>query len=443
MAIKATIGIQVDGATDAARELRTVTDQLQRTTNANAERRSLRFRQSLAALSRQERQESFARLSDEQKLSRLTERRLFLERQLVRAQQQGNAYRAGALRLSLANVAGQTAGLGPTGLSRYLGMAGAQAKGFLGGIGLPMMGGMGVAGIGVATAMLLRSLERASIQAATFADNLEDTADMIGLAPAQFAALQKSALAAGVPGRMVYSAVGKLRSEMASAHGGDPAALARFKHYGVSPDQLRGGDVLGIGKAIRGSLGSGGMTPAHENDLRAFFGGRPGMALKIFGDLKASAMSDDEIRRVAAFGSAREEVQARVEETALKQEAAGNRLRAWWTRTYASLPFQETMGASALVKQREREATARAAAGLPPTGQVTGEGVAPFNADSIAKKSDPSALAGRPTIDALMRIGLFRGGTEARQLGILRDHSAKLNDIVTQLKKLNSEVAAE
>lgn len=445
MAISATIGIQVDGAKDAAAELRKVSGEISKTTGAANERRTLRFRQSLAALSRQERQEAFARLSTEDKLTKLTERRAFLERQMLRAQQQGNAYRAGALRLSMANVSGQMAGLGPTGLTKYLSMAGAQAKGFLGGIGLPMMGGMGVAGIGIAAAMLVRNMMRAVEGAASFADNLEDTADMIGLAPAQFAALQKSATMAGVPSRMVYTAVGKLREQIAAAMSGDPAAAGRFAQYKVSGEMLEAGDVIGIGRQIRSQLGPGGMQIKHDKDMRAFFGQRPGMALKIFGDAAETSMSDESIRNAASYGSALEEYDARLRERQNAHFNSGNYFASAigdWVGNFAPV---RNYYASKIHAQRMRQRVVEQTLALRAGGAASSPvaGVEPFDESSMKPGADPSALSGRPTIDALMRIGLFRGGVEARQLGLLRDQVNKLNDIVAQLKTLNREVSAE
>lgn len=444
MAISATIGIQVDGAKDAANELRKVSGEIAKTTSAANERRTLRFRQSLAALSRQERQEAFARLSTEEKMTKLTERRAFLERQMLRAQQQGNAYRSAALRLSMAQVSGQMAALGPTGLARIAGQAGQQIKGFFSGIGLPV--GLGIAGIGAGLALLVRSIERSVEQSAILADNIEDTADMLGLHSTELNALRTSALEAGVSSRFVYTAVGSLRAHIASALGGDATAMGRFSHYGVTPEMLRSGNVIGIARQINSALGPSGMTPAHERDLRAFFGGRPGIALKMFRDVRESDLEQDEIRKMAAVGASLEQWDALVREEKLRLEAKGSYLKSWALGVANSIPGVRSYGASKLRSDKEGADKADAMLDELELKQALKSGragVAPFDAESITKRQDPSPLSGRPTIDALMRIGLFRGGVEARQLGILRDQVSKLNEIVAQLKTLNREVAAE
>lgn len=440
MALRATIGIEVDGARDAARELAAVNRQIKETAGADAERRAIRFRRDLANLSRQERRETFSRLSTEQQLSRLTERRLFIERQIVRAQQAGNAYRVGALRLSLANVSGQIAGIGPTGLSRFLGQAGGQIAGFFGGLGMGAVGGLGLAGLGASIGMLVRNIERSVEESGIFADNLEDMADMLGLKPSELSALKRSALAAGVTSRAVYSVVGRLRSEMASALGGDTTALGRFTNYGVTREMLRSGDVIGIGQQIRNRLGSRAGRPEYENDLRAFFGQRPGVSLKIFGDLRKSGLTDESIRKMATIGASFEEVDANFEERAVKLDAQGKWFQAWLARMERGLPFTRSTYAAAIRSARARSAK-RMGVSVPPD-EAPAE-VLPFNSENVVKPSEPSPFAGRPTIDALMRIGLFRGGAEARQLGLLRDQVNRLNEVVAQLKALNREVAAE
>lgn len=94
----------VDGQQNAVRSAKEVSAEVNKSFGDRQQQRQVEWSRRQAQLARESRKESFAKLSIEEKLLRLSERRAQTERFLAKAEAQGNAYRANALRVRLGQV---------------------------------------------------------------------------------------------------------------------------------------------------------------------------------------------------------------------------------------------------------------------------------------------------------------------------------------------------
>lgn len=244
-----------------------------------------RWNEERAKFSRQERQDKFRQLSDDQKIIRLQERQIQLEQRLARARQQGNNLRASALQLSLVRNTAALRGVQGAGSASGGGSAVAGAAGGLAALGSRFFA---PAAIGAALLSAVRSTLR-------FADEMSDLAEQMGITRDQVVSLSRAAGAAGVSTQSVFGALSQLSSARNSALSGDANTLALFKRYGLDPKEE---NIVNLAQKLAGSLGSGGMLASDRDPLGKLLGRRPEGAIAAFRSITGGESVEKEIAAV-------------------------------------------------------------------------------------------------------------------------------------------------
>ncbi len=378
-----------------------------------------------SSLARAARADRFRELSDTEKLGRLTERRIQLERFLARAQVQGNQYRVNALKISLAQTAAASSMI-------------AKPGGFLSSFGANMGAGMGIfggaalgagvgsalgAGLAIAATSLVTALKNSALNAIRLADNLDDTAEQMGVGKADVLRMQEGATRAGLPSRFALRGIAQLGQMRGTALAGDEKANALFANYGVSPEMLSGSATnLELAERIRQSLGAGGMTPNDERNLQSLFGMQPRRTIAMLTELgkgESASSIEEDITLLAAVNNQVEK---------LWQKTMRVSLKAW--SIAGALGYQALTG----------ETLMPLPASAPSSNDFTGRTAGDFNIAAKAETTSSStaslsALPGRSAADALTRIGLFAGGNPA-------EVTRRLDTQITELRKLTARLDA-
>lgn len=226
-----------------------------------------------AKLAREDRNSKFRQLSDEEKLAKLKDRQVQIERRLETATRAGNKEREAALRLSAAR---NKAALGGIDMSAGASMSPAGGRMFAGITG--QIGGK--AAIGVALAGIAYSMARAVQSSIEFADSIGDTADAMQLTRDEVLKVAQQATAAGVSNKALLGAISRFSAVRGAAQSGDASSIQLLNNYGISGKQINGTESsYSLASKTVASLGSGGMQGQDRAALGKLFGMRPERAI--------------------------------------------------------------------------------------------------------------------------------------------------------------------
>lgn len=220
----------------------------------------LKFNKERAQIARADRKDAFNALTNEEKRVKLARQQLDLERHLARARQQGNNVRESALRLSLARNQMSMRGLGGSGVTSS-GASG--AAGALAGVGILRAGPIGI---------IAAALGGAAKSSLSFADEMSDLAEQLGVSRKEIIEITRAAGYAGASSKQVIGNLSTLAATRSAALSGDDRSKALFARYGVDPAQ---GNIIELAKSIAQGLGPGGMKAGDRGAMGQFFGRRP------------------------------------------------------------------------------------------------------------------------------------------------------------------------
>lgn len=224
----------------------------------------LKFNRERAQIARGDRRDAFNALTNEEKRVRLARQQLDLERHLARARQQGNNVRESALRLSLARNQLSMRGIGGSGA------AAASASGAAG----AFLGALSATGLirGASIGAIFTALGGAAKSALSFADEMSDLAEQLGVSRREIIQITKAAGYAGASSQAVIGNLSTLAAARSAALSGDERSRAIFARYGVDPSQ---GNIIELAKSVSQGLGRGGMQAGDRGAMGQLFGRRP------------------------------------------------------------------------------------------------------------------------------------------------------------------------
>lgn len=220
----------------------------------------LKFNRERAQIARGDRRDAFNALTNEEKRVRLARQQLDLERHLARARQQGNNVRESALRLSLARNQLSMRGIGGSGAAAA---SASGAAGALAGVGILRAGPIGV---------IAAALGGAAKSSLSFADEMSDLAEQLGVSRREIIEITKAAGYAGASSKAVIGNLSTLAAARSAALSGDERSRAIFARYGVDPSQ---GNIIELAKSVSQGLGRGGMQAGDRGAMGQLFGRRP------------------------------------------------------------------------------------------------------------------------------------------------------------------------
>lgn len=207
-----------------------------------------------AKLAREDRKDKFRQLTDEEKVSRLKERQLQIEERLERATKSGNQTRMTALKLAEARnkaALGSVGGSGSVSDGSSLSLLALRA------------GPVGA---------VFASIAGAAKSALSFADNMSDLADQLGVTKKQVVEITRAAGYAGASSGQIIGNLSALSAARSAALSGDEKTKALFAKYGVDPSK---GNVIDVAQSLASSLGKGGMSVEDRQLMGTLFGRRP------------------------------------------------------------------------------------------------------------------------------------------------------------------------
>ena len=440
------ININVTGQEKTVDQLKQITKELNEADKAadrelRRQQQINKDRQTSANLARQERKETFERLSTEEKLLRLQQQRERTQERLARAQ--GNELRSAALAARLAQTnsqirgltpataaGGAAAGVGIGGLwGRFASGAGGALSGFLG----PLAGLSGLAGI---IASVRHSLEESN--------RLKDIQEQFDLPLSDILKTRSASVRTGISENSALGGVNAINIARAQALADPKSDQARiFDRYKISRGQLANENVsaVGLGVMIRQALGQEGKRGEDAAYLKQIFGRGWQKELAMFADIanqRQDATKGME-KAVETMNAAQETI-----EGLHKGFSDGiTKAYAWVIRT---LDFSEGLSKSIrpwfLNAKRTNPIVSSGTDGAGiPANRTADTGVLP---EVVPPPSQRGSGGGAPqTADALARIGLFVGGAGGANTvkAVLQRHDQKLGTIVTELKELNNNVA--
>lgn len=368
-------------------------------------------------IARQERNERFNALRDDEKREKLLNRQIILERQLQRARSQNNLNRVSALELRHAQNRQQLRGIGSGGGGGGAGIGvGAVLSKFAPGVAAAVS----IAGIS-------RSLSMAVVNAVRFADELGDAADIIGITKTQALQITKAAGFAGVSSQKVFGGLSSLSAARSAALSGDENAQGLFKRYNADPNE---DNLLKLGQVIIRAMGSGGMTPKDRGPMGQLFGRRPEgtiATLSTIGDVSETTKQslqtlEDVAKRYEQTMSKWKLITVDASAALFDTFAAITRhvsnYQSWWSRSWLnkfSKEGFENQGYGA--PQRSWADKRRLEDTLPNARNVN---------ESIGMKGGGFAI---PQADSLARMGLFVGGSGAAGQNIMKQQLMELKAI--------------
>lgn len=392
-------------------------------------------------IAQMERRDRYNTLSDEQKLTRLRERQLQLERQLARARSSGNEYRQSALATSLAKARFEIGRLS----AQQKQAKGNQASGMgpgdvLGGASIVGMlpGGKAITAIAAGMAGVAYAVKRGFEGALAFADEISDMADLIGSSRSEVSRLMKAAGAAGVRSQSVMSSISALAAARGGALSGDEEMLAMFRRYGVSKETLQGNaSNLNIAQSIVRSLGSDGMLPTDRLPLGKLFGRRPEQMVATLMGMDRSGEGNNpslekDLRKM-------DEVNTKLEVAVLQLKEAAVHVAAI-AASAAEFAYPFLKRAFLRTKTGVILSAGMALAGkMAPSDNATNNPTgSPSNLPN-GRTADPKPYVPGPSTnvpsmaipngDSLARIGLYRGGIDPARADILRSQLETLRGI--------------
>lgn len=217
-----------------------------------------KYTQERAGMAKAERRETFNALTNEEKMVRLARQRLDLERHLARAREQNNSVRERALRLSMARNQISTGMVG----AGTLGAAGA------------FLGALSATGLirGASIGAIFTALGGAAKSALSFADEMSDLAEQLGVSRKEIIEITRAAGYAGASSRQVIGNLSTLAAARSAALSGDERSRTLFARYGVDPAQ---GNIIELAKSVAQGLGPGGMKAGDRGAMGQLFGRRP------------------------------------------------------------------------------------------------------------------------------------------------------------------------
>lgn len=405
-------------------------------------------------IAKTERRDRFNALSEEEKLVRLRDRQLTLERQLARARSSGKEFRSAALATSLARTRfdigritqqqKQNGGTGST-LERLNSFTS-------GGIGAFGPAGIAVGGIAATVSGMAYAMKKGFQNAMQFSDEIGDYADLLGTSRMEVVRLLKAAGAAGVRSQTVMSGLSAVAAARGGAIAGDDSMIQAFQRYGVSKQMLEGSDSnLKIAQAIVKSLGSGGMLATDRLPLGSIFGRRPEQtfaalqAMQSGGNeilLEKSLQKMDEVNQKydeltnklklsaviisAILAKAAEFAAPHVRNFVLNNPIGATLFTAGSLAHNAMFPQAPTPSPSWAEKRRSEDS-------LP-------DRTAPTTALTNAKAPVKLEV---PTSEAMARIGLYRGGIDPARTDILRAQLETLRAIKYEQVQTVSAIKGE
>lgn len=395
-------------------------------------------------IAQMERRDRYNTLSDEQKLTRLRERQLQLERQLARARSSGNEYRQSALSTSLAKARFEIGRLsaqqkksgskGASGLDTISTIAGGGLMGMI-------PGGAVVGAIGASLAGMGYALKRGFQGSMEFADEISDMAELLGSSRMDVVRMMKSAGDVGARGQTVMNSLSSMAAARGGALSGDQAMLDLFRRYGVGKSMLEGdASNLSIAQLIVRSLGSSGMLPTDRVPLGSLFGRKPEHTVATLQAMERSGSNPNELLDQSLRKM--DEVNQKFDDIIFKLKTATVIFSAVVAKGVEfSLPFLKRamlarpmgalayFGGNALYNKIFPEETEKSPSWAAKRRLDDMQRTAPTD----AIKSNPSSTTipsmAVPNGDALARIGLYRGGIDPARADILRSQLETLRGI--------------
>ena len=430
-------------------------------------------------IAQMERRVRFNSLSEEQKITRLKERQLTLEKQLSKARSDGNNYRTSAISTSLARTrfdlgqmvsakgarllketlqsrdqsmreqasrdakakrqAEETANRRKRMPGEAIGTTMDMLGGSLGGFGPT---GLLVGSLAASVAGIAYALKRGFQNAMEFSDQISDMADLIGASRMDVMRMLKASGQAGVRNTAVMNGLSSLAAARGGALSGDEGMTQLFQKYGIGKGMLEGETSnLEIAKAIVRSMGSGGMLPTDRVPLGTLFGRRPEQTVAALSTMERNGESPN--ARLENALQTMDEVNTKLEFAVYKLKEASVILSANAVglvnrfgpaalgaigRTVPGVIGKVAVGAIAKYLWPQ-EATSKSWA-----AKRQSEDTVLRSADSNPIQTSKSVSTTVPSMavpsgDALARIGLYRGGIDPARADILRSQLETLRGI--------------
>jgi len=448
--------IKADGTVETGAQLDKLATKINQAYSSKQMAAQKHWQTELADSARKQRKDVFDRLSAEEKLLKLTERRSHIEARLIRARTEGNQYRATAMQTQLSRINTQMAGLGSTGFfggianamgfgSGTGGLAGAFTGGALGG-----MVGAAIVGLGY---QVIGAIRNGLASAREWAAELEALADAYRVPDADVERLRQAIYLAHASEGRVFGGLGRLEAARGLA-ATDPAKAALLARYDISKEAAAGeGSTLDLAGTIVRSLGKAGVTSQDIAPLTQLLGARPQktvLALQKFltgaHDEKTDKETGAAIDQSARFSREHEVIRNRFQKAFAETETRFARSLAP-TKNLKDLPggFLDMLTSPwPLLKGLVQSAKGLAAAVQPEIPLAPAAGLGPRTAGTGTISRPPTrALDAWASVDSLRRIGGFVGaGPGAYERQAAQTHQ-DLERIRQEISRLRTDVNRE
>lgn len=392
----------------------------------------LKFNRERAQIARGDRRDAFNALTNEEKRVRLARQQLDLERHLARARQQGNNVRESALRLSLARNQLSMRGIGGSGSAAA---SASGAAGALAGVGILRAGPIGV---------IAAALGGAAKSSLSFADEMSDLAEQLGVSRREIIEITKAAGYAGASSKAVIVNLSTLAAARSSALSGDERSKAIFARYGVDPSQ---GNIIELAKSVSQGLGRGGMQAGDRGAMGQLFGRRPEAMIATLRNIQdVDAGMEGKIERLDAANARIEQFFNKVKEVNATIFASILQL----ADSYSQIASDPRSGRIGTMNGLDYIMSRRA----PITNTGTGSGMADLRRlddtvlGGVGKTGPTSPYDGSfrspvAQADSLARMGIYIGGSQNSAQNIMRQQLTELKLIKEATRKTPRDIGKE
>jgi len=390
-----------------------------------------KYTQERAGMAKAERRETFNALTNEEKMVRLARQRLDLERHLARAREQNNSVRERALRLSMARNQIST------------GMVGAGTSGAAG----AFLGALSATGLirGASIGAIFTALGGAAKSALSFADEMSDLAEQLGVSRREIIEITKAAGYAGASSKAVIVNLSTLAAARSAALSGDERSRTLFARYGVDPSQ---GNIIELAKSVSQGLGRGGMQAGDRGAMGQLFGRRPEAMIATLRNIQdVDAGMEGKIERLDAANARIEQFFNKVKEVNATIFASilqlADSLLASRARDLRPGRIGTMNGLDYIMSRR-----------APITNTGTGSGMADLRRlddtvlGGVGKTGPTSPYDGSfrspvAQADSLARMGIYIGGSQNSAQNIMRQQLTELKLIKEATRKTPRDIGKE
>ncbi len=392
----------------------------------------LKFNRERAQIARADRKDAFNALTNEEKRVRLARQQLDLERHLARARQQGNSVRESALRLSLARNQLSMRGIGGAGAAAA---SASGAAGALAGVGILRAGPIGV---------IAAALGGAAKSSLSFADEMSDLAEQLGVSRREIIEITKAAGYAGASSKAVIGNLSTLAAARSAALSGDERSRALFARYGVDPSQ---GNIIELAKSVSQGLGRGGMQAGDHGAMGQLFGRRPEAMIATLRNIQdVDAGMEGKIERLDAANARIDQFFNKVKEVNATIFASILQLADSYSRI-ASDPRSGRIGTmnglDYIMSRRAPIANTGTGSGMADLRRLDDTVLGGVGKTGPASPYDGSFRSPVAQADSLARMGLYIGGGPNAAQTIMRQQLAELKLIKEATRQAPREIGSE